>query len=59
MQSSMPWTVQTEALDSISENFSSWQWTWDKTKKDMRDTEMKAQITGVASLTYSLELKLT
>ena len=42
-------TVQAEALRSIAENYQALQLTWDAAKEAMKDTEMSAQIGGVAA----------
>lgn len=43
------WTVQAEALASISENYQALQATWDAAKQATKDTEMRARTVGVAS----------
>ena len=43
------WTVQAEALTSISENYQALQSTWEAAKQAAKDTEMRARIIGVAS----------
>ena len=44
------WTVRAEALASISENYQALQSTWEAAKGATKDTEMRARITGVASM---------
>ena len=57
------WTVRTEALASIAENYEALQLTWHTAKDAVRDIEMRACIGGVAAqmehfnffLVFSLE----
>ena len=43
------WTVWAEALTSIAENYQALQLTWNAAKEATKDTEMRAQIGGVAA----------
>ena len=49
------WTVRTEALASIADNYTALMQTWDAAKDATRDTEMKAQIGGVIAQMESFE----
>ena len=44
------WTVRAKALASISENYQALQSTWEAAIGATKDTEMRARITGVASM---------
>lgn len=52
------WTVRTEALTSIAENYHALQLTWDAAKDDTRGTETRARIGGVAAQMERLVLNL-
>ena len=43
------WTVRTEALTSVCENYQALQTSWEAARQATKDTEARARITGVAA----------